>query len=154
MTTAQMAKARNGASKGLTTSSCSPHSAISLSCCHFLTHSFSHKPHTNSCTHLHISGKYKYILYCNSKAITNKANKSRTYRSSLDCQQHKSQTWQNHIQAESADKQKPIGVCMCVRVQPLPLLLLDVGCYLKHRTCTICFFSFFLFAHSAPRMRG
>lgn len=93
--------------------------------------SLAHKIHT----HTHsppIPGKYKYILCCCSKAITNMAiflvNKSRTYRSSLDCQQNKSQTWQRHIQAESADKQKPIGVCMCVYGQPPTpsLLLLDV----------------------------
>lgn len=82
--------------------------------------SLAHKIHTH--THRPIPGKYKYILCCCNKAITNMAvflaNKSRTYRSSLDCQQNKSQTWQRHIQAESADKQKPIGACMCVYGQP------------------------------------
>lgn len=86
-------------------------------------------------------------------------NKSRTYRSSLDCQQNKSETWQSHIPAESADKHKPIDVC--VRVQtlhsPSRLLLRDVGSYLQHRTTDVhhlFYFIFFLLAQSAPRMRG
>lgn len=122
--------------------------------------SLSHKVHTR--TRLPIPEKYKYIFCCCSKAITSmaifSANKSRTYRSSLDCQQNKGRTWQSHIQAESTDKQKPIAVCVCVHVQPPHTSSAPARCGLpatystEGQTCTICFF--FLFAHSASRRRG
>lgn len=110
----------------------------------------------NTHTHLPIPGKYKYILCCCSKAITNMAislaNKSRTCRSSLDCQQNKSRTWQSHMPAQSADKQKPIGVCVCALTH---FSSMWAPCYLKHRTTDVhhlfLLYFFFTSAHSAPR---
>lgn len=138
VTTTQMAKTRHGASKGLTASSCSPHTASS----HSLT------KYTHSRTRLPIPAKY--IFCCCSKAITNMAiflaNKSRTYRSCLDCQQNKGRTWQSPIQAESTDKQKPIAVCVCVHVQPPHTSSAPARCGLpatystEGQTFTICFF--------------